>query len=235
MLGCVCLGENMKTKMALAILAATGSGWSHAQEIGRVLSSTPMVQQVQVPRQVCTQESWQAPAQKSGAGGIFGALAGGVVGNSIGQGSGRAAATALGIVGGALLGDRLEGSGETQAQNVQRCTTQILIESRLVGYNVVYEYAGKQFSVQMPQDPGPQIQLQITPVGSLPPPTAPAAYAAPPAPVVYATAAQPTVVVIQPAYITSTTSWYPYYPPYAYRPRMGIDLQFSNGGHRHWR
>jgi uncharacterized protein YcfJ len=221
-------------QIAVALLAALGSAWCGAQEYGRVVSSTPVVQQFQVPRQVCSQETWQAPAQKSGAGGVFGALAGGVVGNSIGQGSGRAAATALGIMGGALLGDRLEGAGETQAQQVQRCTTQTLVESRVVGYQVVYEYAGKQFSVQMPQDPGPQVQLQITPVGSLPPAPPPVAYATPPA-VVYAT--PPTVVVATPATITSTTYWYPAYQPYAYRPRVGIDLRFGNGGghHRHWR
>lgn len=38
-------------------------------------------------------------------------------------------------------------------------------ENRTVAYNVVYEYAGKQYAVQMPNDPGPSIQLQLTPVG----------------------------------------------------------------------
>ena len=217
-------------KTGLTLLALFGSGWCGAQEFGRVLSSTPMVQQVQVPRQVCSQESWQAPAQKSGAGGVFGALAGGVIGNSIGQGSGRAAATAIGIIGGAMLGDRLEGSGDTPSQYAQNCTTHTHIENRVLGYNVVYEYAGKQYAVQMPQDPGPQVQLQITPVGSLPPPSAP--------PIVYATPPAPAVVLTQPVYITSTTSWYPVHPAYVYRPQVGIDLRHSTRPRhhpRHWR
>jgi len=37
-------------------------------------------------------------------------------------------------------------------------------ENRLTGYNVVYEFAGKQYNVQLPKDPGPTIKLQITPV-----------------------------------------------------------------------
>ena len=218
-------------KITVALAAAFVSGWCGAQDFGRVLSSTPVVQQVQVPRQVCSQESWQAPAQKSGAGGVFGALAGGVLGNSVGQGSGRAAATAIGIMGGALLGDRLEGSNDTHTQTAQRCSTQTLIENHVVGYNVVYEYAGKQYAVQMPHDPGPQVQLQIAPVSSMPPP--------PPAqPLVYATPPAPAVVVAQPVYITSTTSWYPAAPRYIHRPQIGIDLRFGSGGghhHRHWR
>lgn len=44
----------------------------------------------------------------SGAGAIAGGLIGGVVGNQFGHGGGRAAATALGLVGGALLGNTIE-------------------------------------------------------------------------------------------------------------------------------
>jgi hypothetical protein len=43
---------------------------------------------------------------------------------------------------------------------------QTFFESRPVAFNVVYEYAGKQYAVQMPNDPGPTIRLQISPVGA---------------------------------------------------------------------
>lgn len=46
-------------------------------------------------------------------------------------------------------------------QNVQQCSTQTFYENRTVAYNVTYEYAGKQYSVQMPQDPGPYVRLQM--------------------------------------------------------------------------
>lgn len=44
----------------------------------------------------------------TGGGAVAGGLLGGVLGNQIGDGSGRAAATALGVVGGALLGNVIE-------------------------------------------------------------------------------------------------------------------------------
>jgi uncharacterized protein YcfJ len=164
-----------KTGLAvLACAAATGAfaehGYSQVQaqppgpEYGRVLSSTPIQTQVSTPRQVCGVEQVVTPAQKSGGGAILGAIAGGVVGNSMGHGSGRAATTAIGLIGGAMLGDHIEGGGTQQVQNVERCTTQNVIEYRTTGYNVIYEYAGRQYNVQMPNDPGQWIKLQVTPV-----------------------------------------------------------------------
>ena len=44
----------------------------------------------------------------TGGGAVAGGVLGGVVGNQFGHGSGRAAATALGVVGGALLGNSIE-------------------------------------------------------------------------------------------------------------------------------
>lgn len=133
-----------------------------------MISSTPVIQQVAVPRQVCTTEQIALQQPRSGAGAVMGAIAGGAVGNAIGHGSGRAAATVLGVLGGAALGDSIEGSGGTQVQNVQRCTTQNVYENRAVAYNVVYEYAGRQYAVQLASDPGPTIQLQVTPVLAAP-------------------------------------------------------------------
>ena len=135
-----------------------------AQEVGRVISSTPIIQQVAVPRQVCNNEQVVSGGQKSGAGAAMGAIAGGAIGNSMGQGSGRAAATMLGLFGGAILGDKIEGPGTPEVRNVQNCSQQMFYENRTMAYNVVYEFAGKQYTVQMPQDPGPTVRLQITPM-----------------------------------------------------------------------
>ncbi|CAN7227862.1 glycine zipper 2TM domain-containing protein [Acidovorax sp. LjRoot118] len=63
----------------------------------------------------------QGQGRTSGAGAIIGAVVGGVIGNSIGGGSGRAAATAVGVLGGAVAGNAVEGrnnSGYTQAYRV---------------------------------------------------------------------------------------------------------------------
>ena len=40
-----------------------------------------------------------------------------------------------------------------------QCSTQTIYENRTVAYNVIYEYASKQYSVQMPQNPGPTLRL----------------------------------------------------------------------------
>ena len=205
----------------LAAVSACGVG---AQELGRVIASTPVVQQVAVPRQVCTTEQVGFQQPNSGAGALIGAIAGGVLGNAAGQGAGRSAATAIGAIGGAVLGDRLEGNPAVRIENVQRCTVQNFYENKTVAFNVVYEYAGKQYSVQTPNDPGPTIALQIAPIGSLPPPQ------------VTTTVVQPTVT-----YITVPVqrrlhyqpSFQPYYPPVLFP--FGPSVRFGHGGgHRHW-
>jgi len=53
-------------------------------------------------------QSQSSGAPTTGGGAIAGGVVGGVLGNQVGHGSGRAAATALGVVGGALLGNSIE-------------------------------------------------------------------------------------------------------------------------------
>ncbi|WP_431275824.1 glycine zipper 2TM domain-containing protein [Variovorax ureilyticus] len=53
-------------------------------------------------------QSQSSGASTTGGGAIAGGVVGGVLGNQIGHGNGRAAATALGLVGGALLGNSIE-------------------------------------------------------------------------------------------------------------------------------
>ena len=129
-----------KTVILTAVALCSTAVW--AQEQGRVLSATPIVQQVGVPQQVCGNETVYSGSRNSGAGAVMGAIAGGAAGNAIGKGNGRVAATALGVIGGAVLGNQIEGSGRPQYETVQRCTTESYFENRTVGYNVVYEYAG---------------------------------------------------------------------------------------------
>ncbi len=234
-----------------------------AQDVGRVISSTALISQVNTPRQVCAQEVVQVqnqmPATKSGAGAVIGAVAGGAVGNSVGQGSGRALATILGVIGGAFVGDRVEGGSPgqvtTSQQTVNRCSTQNFIENRTTGYQVVYEYAGKQYSVQMPQDPGPTIQLQVAPVGQVMP--APAAQTAPRvipqidsgAVIADAAPAQSGNVVLvsqspyqpifqpqaDPFFVVAPVVVAPgyYYPQYYPRPAFGASFVIRSGNYGH--
>jgi uncharacterized protein YcfJ len=247
--------RSITARSAIAIFAGVAAVGAFAQtayppvspppgpEYGRVLSSTPIQSQVSVPRQICGVEQVAVPAQKSGGGAALGAIAGGVIGNSMGHGSGRAAATAVGIVGGALLGDRIEGGSPSQVQNVERCVTQNVIEYRTTGYNVMYEYAGRQYNVQMPQDPGQWIKLQVTPVGgpqsSLPTNTVVSDN------VIYAE--QPQVVYAQPAVVYAPAPVYMPSPvvigasfgygrPYRHHggSSVGVNVNYNTAYPRRW-
>jgi len=46
------------------------------------------------------------------------------------------------------------------------CHSVTNFEKRTIGYKVVYEYAGKQYTTQLPEDPGATVSLQITPAGA---------------------------------------------------------------------
>jgi hypothetical protein len=150
------------------------------------------------------------------------------------------------------LGNNIEGTPQ-QVQNVQQCSTQNFYENRTVGFNVVYEYGGRQYTVQMPSDPGPTVQLQVTPVGAVGA-TAPLAAAAPLGVAQPMTYVQPdvapmvanTTTYVMPAYTPYPTtyvtpsvvyggSYYrPYYPPVGVSLNFGYRGGYYHGG-RHWR
>ena len=164
---------------------------AQAQETGRVISSTPIVQQVAVPRQVCGQQ----PAQ---------------------------------------------------------CSTQTFQENRTVGYNVVYEFGGRQYTAQMANDPGLSVQLQVSPVGATtaPPDEQPRQQAqsqdyAPPQgvgiPILssspqyqYVQPAQQVMVVPSTVVYSAPYYYRPYYPPFGVSLNLGYSRGYGyRGGYRH--
>lgn len=211
---------------ALFSFATVAAGAVSAQDLGRVISSQPILQQVAFPRQVCTNQQIEVQQQKSGAGAAMGAIAGGAMGNAVGRGAGNAAATVVGIVGGAILGDRIEGAPATRLENIQNCSNQTFYENKTVGYNVVYEFGGRQYSVQMPNDPGPTIAVQVSPVGV----QSPNPY--------QGNAVAPSPVYQQPStVIESRTVYQPYYPrPYyiqTYVPPIRLNFGYGHWGGGH--
>ena len=242
----------MKKIIVLSVLATTSLlalNASAADILARVITSTPVVQQVAVPRQVCNSQQVITEVPKSGGGALLGAVAGGAVGNAIGNGGGRALATVIGLVGGAMVGDRVEGTSN-QVQNIQQCSTQTFYENRPSHYNVVYEYQGTQYNVQMAQDPGPYVRLQVTPVGAITPgsypapqPGFPAQQIRPAQPQTYyqQSPVQPGYVVQQPVFLAPVVieSYTTHYPRHYYRPYYGpvgssINFGYSRG-YGHWR
>ncbi len=215
----------MKKPAILAVLTISVFS-AQAQEQARVLSATPIVQQVGVPQQVCGNETVYSGSRNSGAGAVMGAIAGGAAGNAVGKGSGRAAATALGVIGGAVLGNQIEGSGRPQYENVQRCTTETYYENRTVGYNVVYEYAGRQYTTRTQYDPGQWIPVSVQPQIGQSYSTQPGAYGS-------------GATYVQPGVVTST---YPAPAAYVTPPVTVIEYNYTDGrrpyhhhGNPYWR
>ena len=208
----------MKTTVLTAALLAA-CGLAQAQEVGMVLSRTAVYQQVAVPRQNCAQ-TITPNAPTSGGGAFTGAIAGGVIGSVIGDG--RGLGTLVGAIGGAMIGDKAESNANSQP--ITTCTTQTVMENRLVGYTVVYEYAGKQYTVQLPQDPGPTIPLQISPAGmQTTQPLAPTTVVP-----------QPQVVYAQPPVVYAPAPVY--YRPWPVSTSINLGWGWYGGGHhRHWR
>ncbi|OYU45528.1 MAG: hypothetical protein CFE44_07055 [Burkholderiales bacterium PBB4] len=152
----------------LLLAALSCSIAAHAQsaiETGKVHSAIPVIQQVAVPTRVCTTQQVEVQRPNTGAGAALGAIAGAAMGDaSGGRGSARAAATMIGAIGGAVVGNTIEGVPQPELRDVQRCTTQMRYENRVVAYRVEYEYAGTRYTAQLPQDPGASLQIQLTPL-----------------------------------------------------------------------
>lgn len=206
--------------------AATPSDTPHGVLIGQVISRTPVYQQVAVASPNCTSSPVAVQGPKSGAGAMMGAIAGAAVGSQIGGGQGQALATMAGIVGGALLGDNIEKPAPSQIANATTCTSSSVYENRLIGYQVVYEFSGKQYTVQLPQDPGATIALQVSPVAMAQAPVATTTVITPapnPPQVIYTP--PPTVVYGAPYY---------YGNPFPFSTSIHLGWGFRGGHGRRW-
>ncbi len=182
----------IKSIVSTALLAAAGVTLAQsapASAYGVVISSTPVVQQVTVPKQVCTTTNAQT-FQPTGGGALIGAVIGGALGNQFGRGQGRAVATGLGAIGGGILGNQIESqNGYYVDQPTQQCRTENTVENQTVALNVLYEYAGQRYTVQMPTEsnlrPGMRIALQVNAPVQAAAPIQTVTYVNPVAPVVY--------------------------------------------------
>ena len=251
---------NLKTGLAAAASAALlgATATASAAEYANVVSATPVTTSVAVPRQDCVQSERLVQAQPSGAGAVIGAIAGGVIGNQFGHGFGRAAATGLGAVAGSAIGNNVEANANPpQSVPVQHCRTVNAYESRVVGYDVVYEYHGQRYTTRTATDPGPRLAIDVRPsngygaydegaarggYGAVPPAAGqpsyeqapPAGYPVPPAPSYYSPAP-----AYAPAPVYYPAPAYYYGPPRAYYAPPVVSIGFGTGwgwrhGYRHW-
>jgi uncharacterized protein YcfJ len=206
--------------------------------MARVVSSTPVIVSVPVASQSCSEGQQIVQTPPSGAGALIGAIAGGVIGNSVGGGFGRAAATGVGVVAGSLVGNGIEAANTpATAVPVRNCQNFTRYETRTIGYDVVYEYAGQRYSTRMTRDPGQQFAVNVQPAdGGLPAPLEAAPMVAPQSAPVPMYAAAPETVYYAPAPVYYGPGYYAP-SPYYYGPPVSIGIGFGfYGGHRgHWR
>ena len=136
-------------------------------QYAKVISVDPVRKTVNNPKQVCRDEvvTHTAPPkdQHQIAGTAIGAVVGGVLGNQVGGGKGKTLATVAGAVGGGYAGKKIQENrqqGQVTTTTERRCETVANPSTRIVGYDVRYQYNGVTRTVRMDHDPGDRVQVQ---------------------------------------------------------------------------
>lgn len=91
-------------------------------------------------------------------GAILGAVIGGILGHQVGDGRGRDLATVGGAVAGGAIGASVGRSGQSQTQDVERCTS-TPPEARAELWDVTYVFRGVEHRVQMTTEPGATVTV----------------------------------------------------------------------------
>jgi uncharacterized protein YcfJ len=98
---------------------------------------------------------------------LIGGLVGGLIGNQFGGGSGKKILTVVGALAGSSIANDIaheKRSRRAYAAPVRRsCYTTYQRETveQIDGYHVVYEYAGQEFSKQLNEHPGDEVQVKV--------------------------------------------------------------------------
>jgi uncharacterized protein YcfJ len=131
---CFSLRRNFMKKIIILASLISMATLANAQQVGRVISSTPITQTVSVPQQTCSQSYVSEPVYNANGGGaVIGAIAGGLIGSA---------------VGGALIGSQVNSGGGYVSRFVQNCYTQNSYQNNVTGYDVVYELNGGTYTTQ---------------------------------------------------------------------------------------
>jgi len=161
---------NIKTLGVSLALAGAVSLPAAAEDVyydtARVIAVTPQTERVNMPRQECRTEyvrESRASADRDLGGAIIGGIAGGLLGSQIGKGNGRVAGAAVGAATGAIVGDRIDNSGERSysTRPVERCVTVDDWQTVQRGYQVTYRFNGREYTTQMPYDPGSTLRIRV--------------------------------------------------------------------------
>ena len=131
-----------------------------------VISSTPIQQtsEIRTPVQNCSEQLVRVDNNGNLLPTLFGAAIGGFMGSQIGGGNGRFAATALGTLFGAGVGQQNWGKKlEPKYHRRNVCTTSYNIshQTMTVGYMVTYTFEGQTYTTRMQTAPSNKIRLML--------------------------------------------------------------------------
>lgn len=160
--------------LGLCLLVVSGTALAQSSyESVAVISAQPVYQltRIETPQERCVEERVVIERRRPQASGtpiIVSTIIGGALGNAVGN---NKSSRRVGAVLGAVLGNsvgrdiaRQSQSSETRDyQTVERCETVFVSheEERLLGYDVIYQFNGQQYSVRTEQDPGSQMKVRV--------------------------------------------------------------------------
>jgi uncharacterized protein YcfJ len=186
--------------IALATLCSALASVAFADsfpDTARVVSVRALTERIPVSREECWNDRQRGYEERRvvrsdtgaaiGPGTVLGAVVGGVIGHQFGNSSGgRDRGTAAGAVVGGLVGNQVDrdrgavgGTRESVEiervpveRNVERCRTVNEVREANIGFDVRYEYRGRQFTTRLPYDPGRSlpVRVDVVPVDTEPRP-----------------------------------------------------------------
>ena len=148
--------------------AQSSRDWrSRSDEYGRVIESRPLYASGNAREECWNTRSNRFEEPRSsrdshvGAGTAIGAIAGGVVGHQVGNGRGNTAATVGGALLGGLLGHNIENRNNDDEPDFDRSRCRVLAQhgANAVGYDVRYDYKGREYVARLDHDPGPYVKV----------------------------------------------------------------------------
>lgn len=155
---------------AVAITAGTAAAGYHMYQSAHsaaVLSAKPLTRTVRIPRQECHDEAVThtkpVKDQDRLLGTGIGALVGGILGHQVGGGTGKTLATIAGAGAGGYAGNQIQRKvqqNDTYATTEQRCVTAYDLREEPAGFDVAYEYNGRQHHLHMDHDPGDSLPVK---------------------------------------------------------------------------
>ena len=160
--------------LGLCLLVVSGTALAQSSyESVAVISAQPVYQltRIETPQERCVEERVvieRRIQQASGTPIIVSTIIGGALGNAVGN---NKSSRRVGAVLGAVLGNSVgrdiarqsQSSDTREYQTVERCETVFVSheEERLLGYDVIYQFNGQQYSVRTEQDPGSQMKVRV--------------------------------------------------------------------------